>query len=84
MELTKEYRLDMLNANSVSVITTSYINTDSGKLQVGNPLVCCYANCPCQREKLQQVLPEEYVNAILLIWGENATLPDPVKPAILE
>lgn len=84
MELETKYQLDKLNANNVSVIITKYINTEEGLLQVGVPSVCCYSNCPYQREKIQQSLPIEYVNAVFAVWGDKATLLDPERPNIIE
>ena len=36
-----------------------------------------YVNSPTGRKQLSEILPEEYVTAVLALWGETPTVSDP-------
>ena len=76
MELITEYRLESLCEKTVTVLIYRYIVIDGIKTKVGETEACCYNNMPSDRERLAQLLPENYYHAILDVWGEEAVLPE--------
>lgn len=82
MELFTEYQLDMLNTNTVSLVSNQFIDQNGTKIQVGQTSRTCYCNCPTHRQHLQELLPEEYYNAIVAIWGNTAIFEDLEHPKV--
>lgn len=83
MNIEKEYRLDLLSGDTVSVVTKQFITTEIGeRMQVGSTSRRCYSNCPTHRQELQTLLPDEYYNAVIAVWGEVARFKDLAQPAI--
>ena len=81
-EITKEYLLDMLNEDSVSVLVKTYIILEEGgeRQQVGKPVRTSYVNNPSGRAEILAELPENFSSGILAVWGETPTLSDPPTP----
>lgn len=83
MQIEKEYGLDLLNKDTVSVSVREFITTDDGrKLQVGSTARCCFANSENDRIKLKEMLPSNFYNAIVAVWGETAIFEDIEQPRI--
>lgn len=77
MEILKDYRLDLLNEFSVSLVITQYILSENGeKIQVGPIARRAYTNSALQRQELMERLPEKYYNAIFAVWGDTPTIVD--------
>ena len=76
MKTKKEYTLEHLTTESVNVVTVSTATIDKERREVGRSRMA-YVNYPTGRKQLSDVLPEEYVNAVLALWGETPTVSDP-------
>ena len=76
MKTKKEYTLEHLTTESVNVVTVSTATIDKERREVGRSRMA-YVNSPTGRKQLTDKLPEEYVKAVLALWGENPTVSDP-------
>ena len=76
--MRKEISISQLTEKNVSIVTKEYITIDGVEQQLGKTKRICYNNCPYDRQRMQSSLPEEYVNKILAIWGDQALLDDVV------
>lgn len=81
-EITKEYMLDRLDVNSVSVLVKTFIVLEEGAepQTVGSPIRTSYANNSSGRAEVIAELPENFAAGILAVWGETPTVPDPPAP----
>lgn len=81
-EITKEYLLDALTVNSVSVLVKQFIQLDgeSEKQQIGKPVRISYVNSVNGRKEVLAELPENFARGILEVWGDTPTVPDPPTP----
>lgn len=81
-EITKEYLLDMLTENGVSVLVKTLIVLEEGgePQLVGKPVRTSYANNPLGRAEVLAELPSNFADGILAVWGDEPTLPDPPAP----
>ena len=73
-----EYTLEQLTADSVNIITVASAKVN-GKMYELERSRMCYGNSPIGREQMTAVLPEQYSNAVLAMWGDTPTLSDPEK-----
>ena len=78
METRKEISISQFTEKNVSIVTKEYITIDGVEQQLGKTKRICYNNCPYDRQRMQSSLPEEYVNKILAVWGDQALLDDVV------
>ena len=78
MEIRKEISISQFTEKNVSIVTKEYITIDGVEQQLGKTKRICYNNCRYDRQGMQSSLPEEYVNKILEIWGDQALLDDVV------
>lgn len=78
IDVVERKSLDMLNVNSVCVVTQNFANIQGNEIQIGYNHRMAYRNSPKGRALLQASEPEEYVNSILSIWGNTPTLEDDV------
>ncbi len=76
--MRKEISISQFTEKNVSIVTKEYITIDGVEQQLGKTKRICYNNCPYDRQRMQSSLPEEYVNKILAIWGDQALLDDVV------
>lgn len=81
-EITKEYLLDALTVNSVSVLVKQFVQLDgeSEKQQIGKPVRISYVNSINGRKEVLAELPENFAYGILKVWGDEPTVPDPPAP----
>lgn len=77
MEIKEKKTVDMLTADSVSILTQNYIEFNGVQTQVGQNHRCAYVNSETGRNNLQNAEPEEVVNAVLAIWGDTPTISEP-------
>ena len=68
MEMKTEFVLDMLNSESVSVLQKKYFEFDGTRYYTGN-IRNAYLNDEQGRVDVEKLLPSEYYNAILAVWG---------------
>ena len=81
IDVVERKSLDMLNLNSVSVVTQNFAILNGVETQIGNNHRIAYRNSPKGRALLQASEPEEYVNSIFSIWGNTPTLEDDIEEA---
>lgn len=74
MDIQENKTVDMLTKDSVSILTQKYIDLDGAKTQVGDNHRCSYTNSEHGRQNLLQSEPEDVVNAVFAIWGEEPTI----------
>ena len=77
MEIKEKLTLDMLTTDSVSVLRQQYITIDGADVKVGENVRNAYMNTQTEREQLREILPEEYYNAVMAVWGDNPTIAEP-------
>lgn len=68
MELKEKITLDMLTANSVSVLRQQFLNYNGVEMQVGENIRNAYSNNEDDRALLKNILSEEYYNAVMAVW----------------
>ena len=77
MEIKEKLTLDMLTTDSVSVLRQQYITIDGTDIKVGDNVRNAYINTQTEREQLKEILPEEYYNAVMAVWGDTPTIAEP-------
>ena len=75
-KITKEYILEQLTADSVNVVTVSYAKVNSKLCEISRERMS-YPNSTMGRELISKALPNEYLSAVLVVWGENPTMDNP-------
>lgn len=76
MKITQEYSLEQLTAQSVNVVETLFATINKQLCEIGRSRMA-YVNSPIGREKLAAAIPEEFVNAVMALWGNSPTVVDP-------
>ena len=76
MKIKNTYTLEQLTETSVNVVTVSYATINKEEREIGRSRMA-YVNSPTGRKQLTDKLPEEYVKAVMALWGENPTLSGP-------
>lgn len=79
MEIKEKIILDMLTTDSVSVLKQQYITVDGTDIRVGENVRNAYMNTQTEREQLKEILPEEYYNAVMAVWGDTPTIAEPAE-----
>lgn len=74
MEIKEKITLDMLTPDSVSILKHQYITIDGADIKVGDNIRNAYMNTQTDRNILKEVLPEDYYNAVLAVWGDAPTV----------
>lgn len=77
-KIYNEYTLEQLTVDSVNVLTVSSAKVN-GKMYELERSRICYANSPLGRQLVVEMLPQQYAEAVLAIWGDTPTLSDPEK-----
>ena len=70
MEQKTEFVLDMLDGESVSVLQKKYFEFDGKRYYTSN-IRNAYLNNEQGRTALEELLPTEYYNAVMSVWGER-------------
>lgn len=85
MEIIEKKTVDMLTIYSVSIATDKFIELDGEEQHVGQRHRISYENSESGREKIKEEQPEEVVNSVFAIWGDEATVEIPdVTPTSIE
>lgn len=79
MEIKEKITLDMLTNDSVSVLRQQYITIDGTDIRVGDNVRNAFMNTQTEREQLKEILPEEYYNAVMAVWGDTPTVAEPAE-----
>ena len=79
MDIKTKITLDMLTTDSVSVLRQQYITVDGTDIRVGENVRNAYMNTQTEREQLKEILPEEYYNAVMAVWGDTPTIAEPAE-----
>ena len=82
MDLKEKITLDMLTADSVSVLRQQFINYGGVDMQVGENIRNAYSNNEDDRALLKNILSEEYYNAVMAVWGDNPTVDEPTESEV--
>ena len=82
MELKEKITLDMLTADSVSVLRQQFLNYNGVEMQVGENIRNAYSNNEDDRALLKNILSEEYYNAVMVVWGTEPTVDEPVESEV--
>jgi hypothetical protein len=82
VELKEKITLDMLTADSVSVLRQQFINYGGVDMQVGENIRNAYSNNEDDRALLKNILSEEYYNAVMAVWGDNCTVDEPTESEV--
>nr|WP_302120769.1 hypothetical protein [uncultured Ruminococcus sp.] len=82
MELKEKITLDMLTADSVSVLRQQFLNYNGVEMQVGENIRNAYSNNEDDRALLKNILSEEYYNAVMAVWGDNPTVDEPIESEV--
>lgn len=82
METIKVIKLEQLTPVSVCVVINEFIEIDGKQVPLGNTQRACFNNIPHDRSRIQEILPSQYVNAILAMWGDTPSSEDPISPVV--
>lgn len=82
MDLKEKITLDMLTADSVSVLRQQFLNYNGEEMQVGGNIRNAYMNSKSGREQLRKVLSDEYFNAVMAVWGADPTVDEPIESEV--
>lgn len=74
MDIKEKITLDMLTSDSVSVLKHQYITINETDIKIGGNIRNAYMNSKIERERLKEILPEEYYNAVISVWGDAPTV----------
>lgn len=78
MELKEKITLDMLTRDSVSVLRQQFLTFNGEEMQVGGNIRNAYMNSESGRQLIRNLLPDEYYNAVMAVWGDNPTVDEPI------
>lgn len=77
MKTFKEYTLDKLTDRTVNLLIRQYIEDEQGKrVQVGKNQRACFSNIPFDIQRLKEILPSNYYNAVIAAWGVESSNTD--------
>lgn len=79
MEVQTNYKIESLSENNVTIVTKDFIEINGNLTQIGFTKSCCFSNCSYDRNRLESLLPANYFNAIISVWGETPSLEDPIQ-----
>ena len=74
MEIKEKITLDMLTEDSVSILRQQFLDYNGIQMQVGDNVRNTYMNDTEGRAKIKEILPEEYYNAVIAVWGDTPTI----------
>lgn len=82
MELKEKITLDMLTKDSVSVLRQQFLTFNGEEMQVGVNIRNAYMNSESGRQLIRNLLPDEYYNAVMAVWGDNPTVDEPTESEV--
>lgn len=68
----------MLTKDSVSVLRQQFLTFNGEEMQVGGNIRNAYMNSESGRQLIRNLLPDEYYNAVMAVWGDNPTVDEPI------
>ena len=82
MELKEKITLDMLTKDSVSVLRQQFLTFNGEEMQVGVNIRNAYMNSESGRQLIRNLLPDEYYNAVMAVWGTDPTVDEPTESEV--
>ena len=79
MELTTKITLDMLTQDSVSVLKQQFLTFNNVEMQVGGNIRNTYTNRISGRKLIKSILPNDYYNAVIAVWGDTPTVEEIIE-----
>ena len=79
MELTTKITLDMLTQDSVSVLKQQFLTFNDVEIQVGSNIRNTYTNSVSGRKLIKSILPNDYYNAVIAVWGDTPTVEEIIE-----
>lgn len=76
-----EWIIDGLTRDYVNVLKRRYIEDEGERLQVGEDWRTSAQNSAEGREYIRTIVPENFYNSILAVWGETPTISYDELPA---
>lgn len=83
-EIKEKKTVDMLTADSVSILTKKFIELDEVETQIGENHRRAYENSERGRKLLKESEPQEVINSVFAIWGDTPTVIYPSTEEIAE
>lgn len=77
--MIKSYIIEQLKPDSVNLLVTSKVRIDGTEYSLPN-VRSCYPNSILGRQRIEYILPEPYLSAVLDVWGDEPTIVDPEQP----
>lgn len=74
IQIIPKTTIDMLTPDSVSILTQNGVEIDGQWVQVGENHRRAYVNSAVNRAELAENEPEYVVNAVMAVWGDEATV----------
>ena len=71
MEIYEKKTVDMLNQDSVSILTEKFIDIDGETNKLGMKHRIAYYNNKRDRTRLSEEQPQNVVDAVIAIWGSK-------------
>ena len=66
--------LEELTCEKVNVLKKKYMLINGTEYQVGEPFRCSYENSDLGRSLISENLPEPYLSAVMVLWGDTPTV----------
>ena len=79
MELTTKITLDMLTQDSVSVLKQQFLTFNNVEMQAGGNIRNTYTNSISGRKLIKSILPNDYYNAVIAVWGDTPTVEEIIE-----
>ena len=71
--------IEALNGRSVTILRRRYLAAEGVEYQVGPTHASGYDNSAWGRAALAREVAEPYRSAVLTVWGDAPTVPDPAQ-----
>jgi hypothetical protein len=80
--MAEKKTVDRLTPDSVSILTQKFTEVDGVEMQVGQNHRKAYVNSAAGRQDLQDTEPEEVVEAVFAMWGNEPTIAEPTEETV--
>lgn len=84
MKIKETKIIEMLTCTTCNILTQKSITVDGEEHIIDEPVRQAYCNNPTGRALIQEENPEDIVNTVFTMWGDTATLEDPVEELVTE